>query len=245
MPSVLRIRNWDKHYENNRTRELRTMLRVCISNDITNLGFLQIMNEPDGLEILGIWTFLLQVASRCTPRGTLWARNSYPHTAESLALLARKDIHRLSTGIQYLINLGWIENYDQSAEKRPDGAEKRPLYCSSTVLEKKEMQKKEMLPISQEPNDKINQIIKLLGKGNFAIDKRETPRWQSVLKHLTEWPLEEIATQIQAIRLRSGTEKPPLYYLEGARRRLLEIQHEDRKKEQVPAFVKQIQKQAG
>ncbi len=113
---VLRIHNWEKHYENSRTKQYGKLKAVLVPNNINNLGYLQIMNEPDGLELLGAWTFLLQIASQCEPRGTLWARSSYPHTSETLALLSRQSVDKFSRAIDFFIKLGWLEGCEESVQ---------------------------------------------------------------------------------------------------------------------------------
>lgn len=52
-------------------------------------GYTLVMQEKDGAAILGAWTTLLQVASKCDPRGTLMRDCKIPHDAVSLSRITR------------------------------------------------------------------------------------------------------------------------------------------------------------
>ena len=71
MGNCIRVRNWDKFYENSRSRRIEKAGWVPIPNRHDGEGYSRIMFEKDGLEIFAVWILLLQVASKCHPRGTL------------------------------------------------------------------------------------------------------------------------------------------------------------------------------
>ena len=83
---VYRIRGWKQHFENNRTRVISHLSWVPVPNKHDGEGYKTIMSEPDGLEIYGCWHLILQVASKCNPRGTLVRADGTPHTAKSIAV---------------------------------------------------------------------------------------------------------------------------------------------------------------
>ena len=51
----LRIRNWKDHFENNRTRELKTMAWVPVPNRMDDLGYIRLVTHPNGAAHLGAW----------------------------------------------------------------------------------------------------------------------------------------------------------------------------------------------
>src|SRR4051812_33074381 len=89
MAKLYKIHNWDKHYENNRTREMSVMRWVPFPNSHDTDGYTQMVDGPDGGRILGAFVACVQVASKCQPRGTLLRESRTPHDAESLARLTR------------------------------------------------------------------------------------------------------------------------------------------------------------
>lgn len=112
MTTLYRIRDWEKHFENNRTREIKKMDWVPVKNKHDGEGYLTIMAEPDGIVIYGCWHLILQVASKCDPRGTLLRDSRTPHTARSIALKAgwrrEKDVQR-ALDFCSRAEVGWIE----------------------------------------------------------------------------------------------------------------------------------------
>ena len=88
-PPLLRVRNWDPLYENNRSRDIDRTKWFPAPNDLSADGYVELVAHEDGPAHLGVWTALLMVASRAKPRGTLVRDDGRPHTAESLALVTR------------------------------------------------------------------------------------------------------------------------------------------------------------
>lgn len=76
-------------YENNRTRELKTLAWVPIPNSHDGDGYTALVSHKDGAGLLGGWVACVQVASRCDPRGTLMRRSRTPHDAASLSRITR------------------------------------------------------------------------------------------------------------------------------------------------------------
>jgi uncharacterized phage protein (TIGR02220 family) len=108
-----RIRDWAKHFENNRTRELKYMDWVPVPNKHDGDGFTELLDHPEGLSHYGAWHLILQVASKCEIRGTLLrdgaAGGKRPHTPESLARITRGDEKTFKDAIDRLVSIGWIE----------------------------------------------------------------------------------------------------------------------------------------
>lgn len=83
------IRDWDTIYENNRTRELKTLAWVPIPNNHDSDGYTLLLSHKNGAALFGAWIACVQVASRCDPRGTLLRRSGIPHDAASLSRITR------------------------------------------------------------------------------------------------------------------------------------------------------------
>lgn len=116
---VYRIRDWAQHFENNRTRELKHLEWVPVPNRHDGDGFTELMDHPDAMSHYGAWHLILQVASKCDPRGTLLRDGAggvkTPHTARSLARITRGDESVFTAAIERLLTIGWIECYDDPA----------------------------------------------------------------------------------------------------------------------------------
>ena len=53
--AVLRIKDWSEHFENNRTRELKSLTFVCIPNKLDGDGYTELIDHPNGISHYGAW----------------------------------------------------------------------------------------------------------------------------------------------------------------------------------------------
>jgi len=109
---IYRIRDWDSNFENNRTRNRPKLGWVPVPNKHDGEGFRRIMAEADGIVIYGCWHLILQVASKCAPRGTLVRYDGTPLQAADIALRTgwrkEKDVQR---ALEFCSSpeVGWLE----------------------------------------------------------------------------------------------------------------------------------------
>jgi hypothetical protein len=121
--AIYRVRNWDKHYENNRSRVLKKLGWLPIPNRLDNDGYVELVTHPSGPAHFGVWVAILQTASRCNPRGTLVRDNLSHHTVESIARITRMPADLVGDAIARLLSIGWLEVVsDQGDIIRHDGA---------------------------------------------------------------------------------------------------------------------------
>lgn len=122
-----RIRNWPKHFENNRTRELKHMAWVPIPNELDNPGYVELVEHELGECHFAVWIIMLEIASKCHPRGELWVRSpatipqqgagipqqgaGIPHTHRTLSRLSRMREETFKSAIPRLLQIGWLEEF--------------------------------------------------------------------------------------------------------------------------------------
>lgn len=127
MALIYAVARWDELYENHRTRGLKTFQGVLIPNRFDGDGYTQIFAREDGIAIYGAWVLILQVASRCNPRGVLLrgpmiagsskianppdleglaARRA--HDGGSLSRITRCPIEVMTTALDVLTEIGWL-----------------------------------------------------------------------------------------------------------------------------------------
>lgn len=120
----LRIKHWDNLYENSRSRCIDKVRWVLIPNKHDGLGYARIMNEKDGLEIFACWIILLQVASKCKPRGVLCDDDGFPLDAMGIMLKARipaKKEKVMKRAIEFILYLKWMQRVKvKDADQLPD-----------------------------------------------------------------------------------------------------------------------------
>jgi len=112
-PPLLRVRDWDRLYENNRSREMKRTGWFPAPNDLSGDGYVELVSHENGAAHLGARTALLMVASKAKPRrGLLVREDGRPHTAESLSLITRLPASILEIAIKRLLEIGLLEVVD-------------------------------------------------------------------------------------------------------------------------------------
>lgn len=127
MPTpLLRIVNWQAHFENNRTRELKRVSWVPIPNRQDGSGYCALLDHPDGPAHFGTWIALLEVASKCgdtaPSRGTLAKHvngHSEPLSTADLARMTRIPKSVIEAAVVRLCEIGWLEQIPQEGATIP------------------------------------------------------------------------------------------------------------------------------
>lgn len=116
---ILRITEWDANYENNRTRELKHMAWIPVSNRHDGDGYTALIDDKNGAAHLGCWLAILQVASKCEIRGTLLRDNRSPHTATSISRLTRLPAGLIQETIDRCLckEIGWLQVVDMEGNE--------------------------------------------------------------------------------------------------------------------------------
>lgn len=133
MAKVLVIRNWDKNFENNRTRELKALAWVPVPNDLASFGLRSIAAvDENPTAIYGAWLLMVEVASLCEPRGSLVRRDGTPYSAVSLGQKTGFPSEDFQRAIPRLLEIRWLElvnrpeaksDYAGTSPISPDSAE--------------------------------------------------------------------------------------------------------------------------
>ena len=125
--TLYRIRDWPHLFENNRTRELKKLDWIPVPNKHDGDGFTDLISRPNGPALFGAWILILQLASKCDPRGTL-IRNPasscgniaskrgvvpMPHTAATISRITRCPEDLIQHCLEVLTGeIGWIDSID-------------------------------------------------------------------------------------------------------------------------------------
>lgn len=108
--STYRIKDWNEHYENNRTRELKRLDWVPVPNRMDGDGYTELLDHPNGAAHLGAWLTIIQIASKCEPRGTLLREGGRPHDIHSLSRMSRVPSEVFKEVLPRLRSIGWLED---------------------------------------------------------------------------------------------------------------------------------------
>lgn len=115
---LLRVRDWDGLYENNRSREIKRADWFPASNDLSADAYIELIENEQGAAHFGAWNAILMVVSRARPRcGLLVKKDGQPHTAESLARVTRIPEALFLEAIPRLLQIGLLEIADADSSK--------------------------------------------------------------------------------------------------------------------------------
>ncbi len=120
--ALYRVCGWSEIYENNRTRELKRLQWVPLPNKQDGDGYTEMVARSNAAAAFGAWVALVQVASKCDPRGTLVRDNGKPHDAASLARISRLPEKDFKAMIPVALSVGWLEDCDDPAVISQEGA---------------------------------------------------------------------------------------------------------------------------
>ncbi len=109
MSVIYRIRGWDEHFENNRTRELKHLAWVPMPVKHDGDGYTELLDHRDGVAHFGAWCLIVEVAAKCDPRGTLLRDGAVPHTEDTLARVTRAPAKVFAAVLPRLVSIGWLE----------------------------------------------------------------------------------------------------------------------------------------
>lgn len=113
---AIRIKSWDRHYENNRSRELKRPEWLPLPNKFDGTGFMELLDHPAGMSHYGAWCLLLGAASRMPVRGLLVTDSGRTMTAKDLARMTRGSTRCFEEALPRLIAIGWVEEVEHVSQ---------------------------------------------------------------------------------------------------------------------------------
>jgi hypothetical protein len=93
MPPLYRVRDWDDIYEHRDQRNVKNMKWVSMPVQLDGDGYTLLMEQGErGSAMFGAFMALVQLGTKCVPRGTFWRRAGEPHSPASIARITRHSV---------------------------------------------------------------------------------------------------------------------------------------------------------
>ncbi len=137
---LYRVKDWDSHFENDRSRTREKCSFVCVPNKQHGMGFSYLMREKDGAAMYGIWHCIIGACSQQKkPRTGLLTSNGEltgsAWGAADLSVKFRRSETEIVRALEFLSSdkVGWleygklsdgkllIESHREVTVKSPDG----------------------------------------------------------------------------------------------------------------------------
>lgn len=114
---ILRIRDWDLHFENSSSRKLKRLDWVAVPNKTDGEGYTALVDHPNAAAHLGAWLAIVEVASKQAPsenRGNLPGGicHDIGGICRSLGRMSRLPAKVFEEALPRLIEIGWLEDVD-------------------------------------------------------------------------------------------------------------------------------------
>lgn len=145
---LYRIKDWNKHFENDRSRTRNKCSFVCVPNKQHGMGFSYLMAEIDGATIYGVFHLIVGACSQQSPprHGLLTADGELtgsPWGPDDMAVKFRRPAKEISRALEVLSSerVGWIEVLESSHSPpthRPVTANSPPTHLEGKGREEKE-----------------------------------------------------------------------------------------------------------
>jgi hypothetical protein len=117
---IYSIRDWDEHYENSRSRRVESLRWVPVPNKHDGEGYGLVMEQDDAAELFAAWVLILQVASKCSTRGTLAREDGTAMSARTLAAKTRAPEAWFSRALEFFsVNVLWLECHQGDTQVSP------------------------------------------------------------------------------------------------------------------------------
>lgn len=115
---ILRITDWDKHFENASSRKLKRLDWVAIPNKMDGEGYTALVEHADGAAHLGAWYAIVEVASKQSPRGYLPGGFSQGISGicQSIGRISRLPPRVFMDVIPRLLEIGWLEDCEPNQQ---------------------------------------------------------------------------------------------------------------------------------
>jgi uncharacterized phage protein (TIGR02220 family) len=121
--NVYRIKDWNIHFENNKSREIDACSFVCLPNKQHGMGFRRIMAEKDGATIYGIWICIVAACSQQKAPRQGWLtedgrRSSPPWDYADIALKIGRSAEEIERCLSVVASprVGWMEKLEVPTE---------------------------------------------------------------------------------------------------------------------------------
>lgn len=135
--TLYRIKDWNDHFENNKSREREKCSFCCVPNKQDGLGYGTLLAMPDGEAMYGAFVAVVLVCSKHKKRGGWITDNGMPGGCPLSARQLSVKCRFSEATIQKMLDavsaneIGWIERVDRNADAVP-------AECPPGALEGKE-----------------------------------------------------------------------------------------------------------
>lgn len=118
---VLRVRDWDAHYETGASRKLKSMSWLPLPLK-RGSGYQRILAQTDGPALFGAWVAIVEFAATCPVRGMLCRRDGREYRASDIAITVGFPVDLITRCFALVTDpdaeIEWLERIDEPEARR-------------------------------------------------------------------------------------------------------------------------------
>lgn len=186
--NLYKIRDWDRLFETAETKKLKSLRWVPTPNKHDGKSYRRISMMKCSCEIFTAWMLILQIASKCHPRGTL-IDGEKPITTEDMAIMTGFSESIFQKALPILSNghIDWIEciSFGSNIESAGTPAESAGIAGSSPAEGREGMEGKEEIAVSASPQQPTSALdVKLPSRTIKMADEEFLVKLRGLYPHL-------------------------------------------------------------
>jgi len=178
------VTGWDRHFENSRSRNVQDLAWVPVPNRFDGEKYSLLMQHKQAAQLFSAWILILEVASRCNPRGTLKRSDGTPHDPASLALKTRAPAAWFELALPFFTKNRWLVSEvitlpNDAADCQPPDTRPSPAYQAGGEERKNRTEGTEQKAGSFFVSDKPEPIRTRLLAVNALKNRNTSTRWSA------------------------------------------------------------------
>jgi hypothetical protein len=143
VPTLYKIKDWEKHFENSRSREIDQCRFCAMPTKQDGLGYGRLIRMPNGPALYGAFVAVVLIAAKQKrPRkGYLTADGlptSCPLTADDMSVKCQVPADIMQAMLTAAVSIGWM-----TCDESKNSADELPTECRQAAVERKKERKKE------------------------------------------------------------------------------------------------------
>lgn len=111
------VHRWNDDHECAQSRKVGEMRWFPTPTRLDGDFYVEMMMQPNGVALWGVWCAILIVAAKGSPRGVLVRKTGQPHTPESIAVLTRMPLPIIADAWSHFIGSGLLVEWDPKSHR--------------------------------------------------------------------------------------------------------------------------------
>ena len=106
---VLRIKDYERVFSVSQSKRVKNPSWFPMTNRYDSAGVLDLLEESNGIETLGVWLLMLQLVSTLPHKGQFLNESNKPISLKRIAQRLRIPVKKMELAVENLLSVEWLE----------------------------------------------------------------------------------------------------------------------------------------